>query len=52
MNDAPLSPREAALEILRFVEREPALRVPLDDALASVLAADVTSPIDVPAKQR
>lgn len=49
MNDAPLSPREAALEILRFVEREPALRVPLDDALGSVLAADVTSPIDVPA---
>lgn len=46
---APLPAREAALRILSDVRRQPALRVPLDDALGSVLAEDVTSPLDVPA---
>lgn len=46
---APLPAREAALRILADVRRQPALRVPLDDALGSVLAEDVTSPLDVPA---
>jgi len=46
---APLSAREAALRILSDVRRQPALRVPLDDALGSVLAEDVVSPLDVPA---
>lgn len=44
-----LSAREAAQLILHRIEREPALRVPLDDALGSVLADDVVSPLDVPA---
>lgn len=44
-----LSAREAAQLILRRIEREPALRVPLDDALGSVLADDVVSPVNVPA---
>jgi molybdopterin molybdotransferase len=46
---APLPAREAALRILSDVRRQPALRVPLDDALGSVLADDVVSPLDVPA---
>lgn len=46
---APLSAREAALRILEEVERQPPLRVPLDDALDMVLAEDVVSPLDVPA---
>lgn len=49
MSEVMLSAREAAELILRHVELEPALRVPLDDALDAVLAADVISPIDVPA---
>lgn len=44
----PLSAREAALVILRHAERQPALRVPLDDALDLVLAQDITSPLDIP----
>ena len=44
-----VSAREAAQIILRHIEREPALRVPLDDALGSVLADDVVSAVDVPA---
>ncbi len=44
-----LSAREAAQLVLRHIEREPALRVPLGDALGSVLADDVVSPLDVPA---
>jgi molybdopterin molybdotransferase len=40
---------EAARRILADVRRQPALRVPLDDALDSVLAEDVVSPIDIPA---
>ncbi len=44
-----LSARDAALRILREVAPQPTLRIPLDDALGSVLAADVTSPLDIPA---
>ena len=46
---APISANEAARRILDDVRRQPALRVPLDDALDSVLAEDVVSPIDIPA---
>jgi molybdopterin molybdotransferase len=46
---APLSAAEAARRILEDVRRQPALRVPLDDALDSVLAEDVVSPLDIPA---
>ena len=49
MSDERLSAREAAVAILDDVRRQPALRVPLDDALGSVLAQDVTSPLDIPA---
>jgi molybdopterin molybdotransferase len=48
-SDAPLAAAEAARRILAEVRRQPALRVPLDDALGSVLAEDVVSPIDIPA---
>ncbi len=44
-----LAAREAALRILADITRQPALRIPLDDAVGSVLAEDVTSPIDIPA---
>jgi molybdopterin molybdotransferase len=44
-----LAAREAALRILADIRRQPALRIPLDDAVGSVLAEDVTSPIDIPA---
>ena len=44
-----LGAAEAARRILAEVRRQPALRVPLDDALDSVLAEDVVSPIDIPA---
>ena len=40
---------EAARRILDDVRRQPALRIPLDDALGSVLAEDVVSPLDIPA---
>jgi len=43
-----LSARDAATRIVSAVQPQPALRVPLDDALDSVLAEPVTSPIDVP----
>ncbi len=45
----PLGAREAALRILEDVRPQPALRVPLDDALGSVLAEDIVSPLDIPA---
>ncbi|HSE26729.1 MAG TPA: gephyrin-like molybdotransferase Glp [Gemmatimonadales bacterium] len=45
-----LSAREAALEILGAVRVQPPLRVPLDDALGGVLAEDVASPVDIPAR--
>ena len=40
---------EAAGKILLDIRRQPPLRIPLDDALGSVLAEDVTSPLDIPA---
>jgi len=46
---APLAAAEAARRILDDVRRQPALRVPLDDALDSVLAEDMVSPLDIPA---
>ncbi|HEX6088718.1 MAG TPA: gephyrin-like molybdotransferase Glp [Gemmatimonadales bacterium] len=49
MTRPPLAARDAAVTILDHVTRQPALRVPLDDALDSVLAQDVASPIDLPA---
>jgi molybdopterin molybdotransferase len=45
----PLTAAEAAQRILGEAHRQPALRIPLDDALRSVLAEDVVSPIDIPA---
>jgi molybdopterin molybdotransferase len=44
----PLAAAEAARRILAEVRRQPALRVPLDDALDSVLAEDIVSPLDIP----
>jgi molybdopterin molybdotransferase len=46
---APLSAAEAAQRILHEVRRQPTLRIPLDDALGSVLADDVVSRLDIPA---
>jgi molybdopterin molybdotransferase len=46
---APLAAAEAARLILAEVRRQPALRMPLDDALEGVLAEDVVSPLDIPA---
>jgi molybdopterin molybdotransferase len=46
---APLGARDAALRILEDVRRQPAFRIPLDDALGLVLADDVVSPLDIPA---
>jgi molybdopterin molybdotransferase len=45
----PLSAAEAARRILADLRRQPALRVPLDDALDSVLAEDVVSRLNIPA---
>jgi molybdopterin molybdotransferase len=45
----PLSAAEAAGKILQEVRRQPPLRMPLDDALESVLAEDVVSRLDIPA---
>lgn len=44
-----LSAAEAAERILQEVRRQPPLRMPLDDALESVLAEDVVSRLDIPA---
>lgn len=46
---APLGAAEAAGRILLDVRRQPALRIPLDDALGGVLAEDAVSPLDIPA---
>ena len=43
-----LTAREAALEIVGAVRRQPALRIPLDDALGLVLAEPIVSPLDIP----
>ena len=44
-----LLPATQRSTILEQVRRQPALRVPLDDALDAVLAEDIISPIDIPA---
>lgn len=44
-----LAAREAALHIVAAVPRQPTLRIPLDDALGSVLAEALVSPLDLPA---
>ena len=49
MIETALAAADAARRILAEVRRQPALRVPLDDALASVLAEDIVSPLDIPA---
>jgi molybdopterin molybdotransferase len=46
---APLTAAAAARRILSEVTRQPTLRVPLDDALGSILAEDMVSPLDIPA---
>jgi molybdopterin molybdotransferase len=46
---SPLTAAEAAQRILAEARRQPALRIPLDDAFGSVLAEDVVSPLDIPA---
>ena len=43
-----ISAREAALHTVAAVRPGPSLRIPLDDALGSVLAEEIVSPIDVP----
>ncbi len=45
----PLAPAAAARRILTQLRRQPPLRIPLDDALGSVLAEDTFSPLDIPA---
>jgi molybdopterin molybdotransferase len=45
----PLTAAEAARRILPEVRRQPAPRLPLDDALDGVLAEDIVSPLDIPA---
>jgi len=45
---SPLAAADAARCVLDEVRRQPALRVPLDDALDSVLAEDIVSPLDIP----
>ncbi|HEV2084101.1 MAG TPA: gephyrin-like molybdotransferase Glp [Gemmatimonadales bacterium] len=47
--NAPLGAADAAIRILAEVRPQPALRIPLDDALDSVLAEDVVSRLDIPA---
>lgn len=44
----PLAAGEAARRILEAIALQPALRVPLDDALGSVLAEPVASPLNIP----
>ena len=44
----PLAPREAVRRILEATPPQPALRIPLDEALGSVLADAITSPLDIP----
>ena len=49
MSETALAAADAARRILAEVRRQPALRVPLDDALGSVLAEDIVSRLDIPA---
>lgn len=48
MTATGLTPGEAARLVLATVRRQPSLRVPLDDALGSILAEELASPIDLP----
>jgi molybdopterin molybdotransferase len=45
----PIAAADAARRVLAEIPRQPSLRIPLDDALGSVLAEDVVSPLDIPA---
>jgi molybdopterin molybdotransferase len=45
----PLGAADAAIRILADVRRQPALRIPLDDALDGVLAESIVSRLDIPA---
>jgi molybdopterin molybdotransferase len=45
----PLGAADAAIRILADVRRQPALRIPLDDALDGVLAENIVSRLDIPA---
>src|SRR5262249_50693447 len=45
---SPLAAADAARRVLNEVRRQPPLRVPLDDALDSVLAEEIVSPLDIP----
>jgi molybdopterin molybdotransferase len=45
----PLAAADAARRILSDVRPQPALRVPLDDALDSILAEPIIAPLDIPA---
>ena len=49
VTETALAAGDAARRMLADVRRQPALRVPLDDALDSVLAEDIVSPLDIPA---
>jgi molybdopterin molybdotransferase len=49
VTETALAAADAARRIVAEVRPQPALRVPLDDALDSVLAEDIVSPLDVPA---
>jgi molybdopterin molybdotransferase len=49
VSETALAAADAARRILAEVRRQPALRVPLDDALGSVLAEDIVSRLDIPA---
>lgn len=42
------TPHAAALTILEHIERQPVLRVPLDDAFQAVLAETIVSPLNIP----
>jgi molybdopterin molybdotransferase len=49
VTETALAAADAARRILADVRRQPVLRIPLDDALDSVLAEDIVSPLDIPA---
>jgi molybdopterin molybdotransferase len=48
VTETGLAAADAARRILAAVRPQPSLRIPLDDALDSVLAEDVVSPLDIP----
>jgi molybdopterin molybdotransferase len=47
--NTPIRAADAATRIIADVDPQPALRIPLDDALDSVLAEDIVSRLDIPA---